>query len=167
MLDLGGEKGRAAGCVGTDPLRLTVSFEGGIGGYEADEILIEGMYVHTISKALCGDRGDSGGEGGLECLECSAVVCDETMLQTSDPPLLIGLETLYVRREMERVRPPRAHTHNLPPPPSPPVRPPRMHADFGVYAELPAPGYITFVFGPGSTAEHGQKLAEALRHIAL
>lgn len=42
MLDLGGETGRAAGCVGTDPLRLTVSFEGGIGGFEADEILIEG-----------------------------------------------------------------------------------------------------------------------------
>ncbi|CAN0361392.1 unnamed protein product, partial [Ectocarpus sp. 8 AP-2014] len=28
VLDLGGEKGSAAGCVGTDPLRLTVSFEG-------------------------------------------------------------------------------------------------------------------------------------------
>lgn len=42
ILDLGEEEARAAGCVGTDPLRLTVCFEGGIGGYEADEILIEG-----------------------------------------------------------------------------------------------------------------------------
>lgn len=47
VLDLGGEKGRAAGCVGTDPLRLTVSFDGGIGGYEADEILIEGGGMHN------------------------------------------------------------------------------------------------------------------------
>lgn len=44
---------------------------------------------------------------------------------------------------------------------------PRTCTDFGVYAELPAPDYVTFVFGPGSTSEHGQKLAEALRHIAL
>ncbi|CAM9741199.1 unnamed protein product [Laminaria digitata] len=79
VLELGGEKERAAGFVGTDPLRLTVSFDGGIGGYEADELLID---------------------------------------------------------------------------------------EFGVYAELPAPGYITFVFGPGSTPEHGQKLVEAIRHVA-
>lgn len=43
MLELGGEKERAAGFVGTDPLRLTVSFDGGVGGYEADELLIDGI----------------------------------------------------------------------------------------------------------------------------
>lgn len=37
--------------------------------------------------------------------------------------------------------------------------------EFGVYAELPAPGAITFVFGPGSTPDHGQVLITALRHI--
>lgn len=42
VLRLGRESVLAASCVGTDPLRLTVSFEGGIGGYEADEMLIEG-----------------------------------------------------------------------------------------------------------------------------
>lgn len=42
VLELGGEEGRATGFVGTDPLRLTVSFEGGLGGYEADDLLIEG-----------------------------------------------------------------------------------------------------------------------------
>lgn len=44
VLELAGEKERAAGFVGTDPLRLTVSFDGGIGGYEADELLIDGKY---------------------------------------------------------------------------------------------------------------------------
>lgn len=52
MLELGGKEGRAAGFVGTDPLRLTVSFEGGLGGYEADDMLIEGTYV--------GHRGQGG-----------------------------------------------------------------------------------------------------------
>lgn len=54
MLDLGGEKGSAAGCVGTDPLRLTVSFEGGVGGYEADEMLIEGeraLWANGMGRA--------------------------------------------------------------------------------------------------------------------
>eukprot|EP00904_Undaria_pinnatifida_P009756 jgi/Undpi1/5910/HiC_scaffold_2.g01184.m1 len=79
VLELGGEQERAAGFVGTDPLRLTISFDGGIGGYEADELLID---------------------------------------------------------------------------------------EFGVYAELPAPDSLTFVFGPGSTPDHGQKLVEAMRHVA-
>lgn len=47
MLELGGEKERAAGFVGTDPLRLTVSFDGGFGGYEADELLIDGNMIAT------------------------------------------------------------------------------------------------------------------------
>ena len=46
------------------------------------------------------------------------------------------------------------------------LHPPLVCAEFGVYAELPTPGYITFVFGPGSTPEHGQKLMEAIRHVA-
>lgn len=50
MLDLETEDARAAGFVGTDPLRLTVSFDGGIGGYEADEMLIEGVKAHTLGK---------------------------------------------------------------------------------------------------------------------
>lgn len=49
---------------------------------------------------------------------------------------------------------------------APPPPPPRGRAERGVYAELPAPDSITFVFGPGSTAEHGQKLAEALLVVA-
>lgn len=68
VLDLGGETGRAAGCVGTDPLRLTVSFEGGIGGYEADEILIEGTLgfcslseLGFVVAGMCGSRGARGG----------------------------------------------------------------------------------------------------------
>lgn len=44
VLELGGEQERAAGFVGTDPLRLTISFDGGIGGYEADELLIDGKH---------------------------------------------------------------------------------------------------------------------------
>ncbi|CAM9355960.1 unnamed protein product [Sphacelaria rigidula] len=78
-LEFEGEYDGAVGFVRTDPLRLTVSFDGGLGGFEADEILIE---------------------------------------------------------------------------------------EFGVYAELPAPGSITFAFGPGSTAEHGQVLIKAIRHLA-
>lgn len=49
MLELGGEHGHTAGFVGVDPLRLTVSFDGGLGGYEADEILIEGVKVHSFA----------------------------------------------------------------------------------------------------------------------
>lgn len=49
---------------------------------------------------------------------------------------------------------------------APPPVPHSTRPEFGVYAELPATHYITFVFGPGSTPEHGQKLTEALRHIA-
>lgn len=48
MLELGGEHGNEAGFVGMDPLRLTVSFEGGLGGYEADEMLIEGMTMQRF-----------------------------------------------------------------------------------------------------------------------
>ena len=65
MLDLGGEQGRAAGCTGTDPLRLTVSFEGGIGGYEADEMLIEGM-IPKLGVVRGGRGGGGGGGEGLE-----------------------------------------------------------------------------------------------------
>lgn len=53
MLELGGEEGRVAGFVGTDPLRLTVSFEGGLGGYEADDILIEGAYAAHRGHGRC------------------------------------------------------------------------------------------------------------------
>lgn len=38
-------------------------------------------------------------------------------------------------------------------------------SEFGVYAELPALDSVTFAFGPGSTADHGQVLVTALRHI--
>lgn len=41
-LEFEGEYDEAMGFVSTDPLRLTVSFDGGLGGFEADEILIEG-----------------------------------------------------------------------------------------------------------------------------
>lgn len=167
MLDLGGKKGRSAGCVGTDPLRLTVSFEGDIGGYEADEILIEGV----LSKLSFVATRDTGG-GVTSYNEYRGLLQPnvyETVLQTPPPPRHWCQDPTYAEKT-ERVRRPRAHTHTTSPSlslPSAPVAPPRARADFGVYAELPAPGYITFVFGPGSTAEHGQKLAEALRHIAL
>lgn len=61
----------------------------------------------------------------------------------------------------------RKHTRApiLPGPPLPACT--RAFTDFGVYAELPGPDYVTFVFGPGSTVEHGQRLTEALRHVAL
>lgn len=42
MVDLEEEVGREASFVGTDPLRLTVSFDGGFGGYDADDMLMEG-----------------------------------------------------------------------------------------------------------------------------
>lgn len=56
MLELGGKEGRVAGFVGTDPLRLTVSFEGGLGGYEADDMLIEGAYVGYIGSSVGEDK---------------------------------------------------------------------------------------------------------------
>ncbi|CAN0298414.1 unnamed protein product [Ascophyllum nodosum] len=78
VVDLEGEEGREAGFVGMDPLRLTVSFNGGLGAYDVDDWLTE---------------------------------------------------------------------------------------EFGVYSELPTPEYITFVFGPGSTIEHGRTLTDALRQV--
>lgn len=38
-------------------------------------------------------------------------------------------------------------------------------SEFGVYCELSGPGSITFVFGPGSTVEHGETFVEAVRQI--
>ena len=42
VVDLEGEEGREAGFVGMDPLRLTVSFNGGLGAYDVDDWLTEG-----------------------------------------------------------------------------------------------------------------------------
>lgn len=76
VLDLGEEEGRDAGCVGTDPLRLTVSFEGGLGGYEADEMLIEGTKQRATRSwdkdkgVWFRDRSAVWPEGGL-CVVCT------------------------------------------------------------------------------------------------
>lgn len=53
LLELGEEEIKAAGVIGMDPLRLTLLFDKGLGGFEADDMLTEGEVL--VSQQSCSD----------------------------------------------------------------------------------------------------------------
>lgn len=114
MVELGEEVGREAGFVGTDPLRLTVSFDGDFGGYDADDMLMEGeqdgarlhnartRQCHYLFITLALARGRREGSKSMQPLISNA---------TLRPPM--SLLTSRSRRFRCLLRAPHLRVHNF------------------------------------------------------